>query len=143
MYNLSLLGNIRVTLNLDIIRIDESGLPSQLRYLELDRCNQIEKIINEGKTSIFRHLQSLHIRHCSIEHVNGLGDIPTIILQFCFKLYNISGLGRNRCVELRDCSQIRDVSSLATVPIVTIRNCEGIVDYSCLASVPRLKIMRR
>ena len=101
------------------------------------------KIISERKTSIFRHLQTLHIRNCSMEHVNGLEDIPTVILDYCFKLHDISGLGRNRCVELRECSQIRDVSSLATVPIVTIRNCEGIVDYSCLSSVPRLKNVRK
>ena len=110
-------------------------------HLELENCDQIVKIIN-AKTSIFHRLQSLHIRSCLIEHVHGLGDIPTVILEFCLELSDISGLGRNRCVELEDCPEIRDASSLATVPIVTVRNCEGIVDYSCLSFVPRLKIVR-
>ncbi len=99
--------------------------------------------MNEGKTSIFHHLQSLHLRSCSIEHVNGLGDIPTVILVRCLSLHDISGLGRNRCVELKYCPMIRNVSSLATVPIVTVigRNWKERIDFSCLSLVPRLKII--
>ncbi len=47
----------------------------------MEKCAQIVKIINEGKTSIFHRLQSFHITNCSIEHVNGSGDIPTVILR--------------------------------------------------------------
>ncbi len=141
-FDISHFRNIRLSFQDDIIRISESRFPSQLAHLELENCDQIVKIINEGKTSIFHHLRSLHILSCLIEHVHGLGDIATIILESCLELCDISGLGRNRCVELRDCQKILDVSSLATVPIVTVRNCDGIVDYSCLSSVPRLKIVR-
>ncbi len=125
----------------DIIKINDINFPSQLRYLILEECEQIVKIINDGKTSIFQHLQFLSIFGSSIEHVNGLGDIATLHLSSCYKLHDISGLGRNRCVELRYCPKILDVSSLVTVPIVTLKNCGGIVDYSCLSSVPRLKIL--
>ncbi len=141
-YDISQLRNIRLSIDGDIIRISESIFPSQLLHLKLEKCNQIVKIINEGKTSIFHHLQSLHITRCSIEHVNGLGDIPTVILENCVELHDISGLGRNRCVELKSCPKIRDVRSLATVPIVTIRYCGRIVDTSSLSSVARLKIIQ-
>ncbi len=141
-YDISHLRNIKLTFHEDIIKISESSFPSQLQHLNLQRCNQIVKIINEGKTSIFHHLQSLCITNCSIEHVNGLGDIPKLTLQNCSKLHDISGLGRNRYVKLQSCPKIRDVSSLTAVPLVTVRNCDGIIDYSCLSSVPRLKIVR-
>ncbi len=140
-YDITHFRNIRLTLYEDIISIHNSNFPSQLRYLKVERCDQIAKIINEGKTSIFHHLQSLHMIDYSIEHVNGLGDIPTLILESCFKLHDISCLGRNRCVELNYCPKIHDVRNLDTVPIVTIKNCNGIVDVSCLSSVPRLKIV--
>ncbi len=142
-YDVSHLRSIRLTVDDDMVKISGNSFSSQLRYLKLENCNQIVKIINEGKTSIFHHLQSLHITSCSILHVNGLGDIPTIILEKCLKLNDISGLGRNRSVELKYCPKISDVSSLAAVPIVTVINCNGIVDFSCLSSVPRLKIVKR
>ncbi len=141
-YDISHLRNIKLTFYEDIIKISESSLPSQLLHLHLQRCDQIVKIIHEGKTSIFHHLQSLCITNCLIEHVNGLGDIPELTLQHCSKLHDISGLGRNRCVKLQSCPKIRDVSSLTSVPIVTVRNCDGIIDFSCLSSIPRLKIAR-
>ncbi len=140
-YNITHLRNRRLSLYEDIIKIHNCNFPSQLRHLRVERCDQIVKIINEGKTSIFQHLQSLHIIDCWIEHVNGLGDIPTLILESCFKLHDISGLGRNRCVELNYCPKIHDVRNLDTVPIVTMKNCNGILDFSCLSSVPRLKIV--
>ncbi len=141
-YDISHSRNIRLTFYDDSINICISSFPSQLLHLELINCDQIVKIIHEGQTSIFHHLQSLRITSCSIEHVNGLGDIPTIILQTCLKLHDISGLGRNRCVELRCCPKIHNVSSLTAVPIVTISNCERIIDYRCLSSVPRLKVVQ-
>ncbi len=141
-YDVSQVRNMRLSFQRDIIKIGDSILPSQLLHLELVGCDdQIVKILNEGKTSIFHQLQSLHIKSCSIEHVNGLGEVSTLILENCLELYDIRGLGRNRCVELRSCPKIRDVSSLATVPIVTLKNCTRLVDYSCLSSVPRLKVV--
>lgn len=140
-YDISHLRNSRLSFYNDIIGISGNNFPSQLKHLKVNECKQIVKIIDEGKTSIFHHLQSLHISSCSIAHVNGLGDIPTLILERCFALHDISGLGRNRCLELRLCLKIRDVSSLTTVPVVMLWNCKGIVDYSCLSSVPRLKIV--
>ncbi len=141
--DISHLRNIRLSFYDDIIKISDNHIPSSLLHLKMEKCAQIVKIINEGKTSIFHHLQSLHIVSCPIEHLNGLGDIPTIIVDICSKLHDISGLGRNRCVKLKSCPMIRDVSSLATVPIVTVKYCDGVVDYSCLSSVPRLKIIQR
>ncbi len=143
-YDVSQVRNMRLSFQRDIIKIGDSNLPSQLLHLELVGCDdQIVKILNEGKTSIFHQLQSLHIKSCSIEHVNGLGEVPTLILENCLELHDISGLGRNRCVELRSCPKISDVSSLATVPIVTLKNCARLVDYSCLiSSVSRLKVVR-
>ncbi len=140
-YDISHLRSIRLALYEDVINIKNGKFSSQLRYLTLTDCQQIVKMINKRNTSIFQHLLSLHITKSSIKHVNGLGDIPNIILQNCYKLHDISGLGRNRCVELDDCPNIRDVSSLATVPIVKIRKCEKIVNFSCLSSVPRLKVV--
>ncbi len=139
-YDVSHLRNKRLSFYDDIINICNTSFPSQILHLELINCDQIVKIINEGQTSIFYHLQSLRIISCSIEHVNGLGDIPTIILETCLKLHDIRGLGRNRCVELQYCPGIHNVNSLTAVPMVTIKNCEKIVDYSCLSLVPRLKI---
>ncbi len=141
-YDISDLRNIKLTLYDDIVSISDTNFPSQLLYLKLEKCNQIVKMINEGKTSIFHHLQSLHLTNCPIEHVNGLGDIPTIILEHCVELHDISGLGRNRCVELKICPNICEVSSLATVSIVTVRYCRRIVDISSLSSVPRLTIIQ-
>ncbi len=140
--DLSDFRNIRLTYKDDIIKIPDSVLPSQLVHLKLERCDQIMKIINEDKTSIFHHLESLHIRSCLIEHVTGLGDIPTVILVNCLALHDISALGRNRCVELKFCPKIRDIRSLATVPIVSVKDCDGIINLDCLSSVPRLKIVQ-
>ncbi len=140
--DISHLTSIRITFDHDIIKIADSNLSSQLRYLKLINCDQFVKIVHGGKTSIFQHLQFLHITSSLIEHVNGLGDIPHLILQGCLKLRDIRSLGRNKCVELSYCPKIRDVRSLVTVPIVTIKNCIKIVDYSCLSSVPRLRIVR-
>ncbi len=141
-YDVSHLRNIRLTFYDDFLTINDSGVSSQLLHLKLIGCEQIVKIIHEGKaSSLFRHLQSLVIARCSIKHVNGLGDIPTVTLQFCSELHDISGLGRNKSVELRYCPNIRDVTSLSTIPSVTVTNCKGIVDYSCLSSVQHLKIV--
>ncbi len=142
LFEIKNLKNTRLTFDNDRININYDSFPSQLRRLKLENCFQIVKIINEEKTSIFRYLQTLHIRDCSIEHVNGLGDIPTIILQSCSELYDISGLGRNRCVEILYCPRLCYICSLTTVPLVTLIGCEGIRDYSCLSSVPRLKIIK-
>ncbi len=141
-YDISHLRNSRLVIYEDFIKIGDS-VPSQLRHLELIHSDQILKIMNEGKISTWQHLQSLYISNCSIEHANGLGDIPSVTIQACLKLRDISSLGRNRYVALRTCSEIREVSSLATVPIVTIENCDGVIDYICLSAVPRLKIVKR
>lgn len=50
--DISHLRNIRLSFHYDIIRINDSRFPSQLVHLELENCDQIVKIINEGKTSI-------------------------------------------------------------------------------------------
>ncbi len=113
-YDVSHLRNIRLTFYDDFLTINDNSFYSQLLHLKLISCDQIVKIIHEGKaSSIFRHLQSLVISRCSIKH--GLGDIPTVTLQFCSELHDINGLGRNKSVELRSCGNIRDVTSLSTI----------------------------
>ncbi len=127
----------RLTFILDIVIINSERIfPSQLRHLELINSVQILKIIDESKTSIFHQLQSLHIKSCWIEHVNGLGEVSTLILENCLELYDIRGLGRNRSVEIINCDKITNVSSLVNVPIVTLKDCHGILNYRCLSSVP-------
>lgn len=115
---------------------------SNLQHLSLTGRHEFSSLINEGKVSFFQQLQSLKIQNDNIlQRVNGLGNIPTLIISHCLRLVDISGLGGNRRVRLQMCQEIQDVSSLATVPIVEIINCRYIKDCSSLPTVPRLKVI--
>lgn len=115
---------------------------SNLQHLSLTGRYEFSSLINEGKVSFFQQLQSLKIQNDNIlQRVNGLGNIPTLIISHCLRLVDISGLGGNRRVRLQTCQEIEDVSSLATVPIVEIINCRYIKDCSSLPTVPRLKVI--
>ncbi len=115
---------------------------SNLQHLSLTGRYEFSSLINEGKVSFFQQLQSLKIQNdYTLQRVNGLGNIPTLIFSNCSRLADISGLGGNRRVRLQTCQEIQDVSSLAAVPIVEIINCRYIKDCSSLPTVSRLKVI--
>ncbi len=135
--------NKRLQLSSALIGIESLSMFSpKIEHLTIKRSETICRLISEGQGSSLQYLTSLTLEYMSLQHLEGLGNIPTVKLFYCSQLRDLRGLGRNRCVKVSYCSDLEDVSSLATVPIVTIKCCKKLTEksYECLQYVPRLKI---